>query len=272
MRAIRPVLLSILCALPLHFAHAAESPQAAQKAKVSKSGASAFSRNPALPKWVTPLEALPPTASDEPVVVRLAETQYWTGVNPAYLVNRAVQVNSSARLAELGQFSMSFVPAYQKLVLHKIAIVRGSAEALALMLHTGDGIPINLPEAVRYYEMAVQSGFPRAMNNLANMYEEGQGVAKDSGKTMELYRNAARLGHSIAMLNLAELYENKLPAGAANTRYMTLVYYMLANKYGQADAQAGVQRLSAASDAAVLEKARAYTLAWKPGQALPEES
>lgn len=59
------------------------------------------------------------------MVIRLAEVQYWTGANPGYLVNRAVQVNSSARLSELGRFSIPFVPAYQKLVLHKIAILRG---------------------------------------------------------------------------------------------------------------------------------------------------
>jgi TPR repeat protein len=138
------------------------------------------------------------------------------------------------------------------------------------MLHTGDGIAVDLPEAVRYYEMAVQSGYPRAMNNLALMYEEGQGVPKDAGKAMELYRNAARLGHPIAMLSLAELYENT--AGGAKTAHLPLMYFMLASKYGQAEAQAGVQRLSASSDPAAVEKARAYTLAWKPGKAMPEES
>ena len=144
-----------------------------------------------------------------------------------------------------------------------------AAEALAVMLHTGDGVAANLPEAVRYYEMAVQSGYPRAMNNLAIMYEEGQGVPKDAGKAMALYRDAARLGHPIAMLNLAELYENAGRAG--KDAYFPLAYYMLADKYGQAEAQAGLQRLSASSDPAAVEKARTYTLAWKPGKAMPEE-
>jgi TPR repeat protein/transglutaminase-like putative cysteine protease len=147
---------------------------------------------------------------------------------------------------------------------------REAAEALAVMLHTGDGIAADLPEAVRYYDMAVQSGFPRAMNNLAVMYEEGQGVPKNAGKAMELYRNAARLGHSTAMLSLAELYEND--TRSTRQANLPLMYYMLAAKYGQAEAQAGVQRLSASSDPAAVEKARAYTLAWKPGKAMPEES
>jgi TPR repeat protein/transglutaminase-like putative cysteine protease len=105
----------------------ATSAWAASPAKppVTRTGASAFARNPILPKWAEPLEQVPPTKSEEPVVIRLAEAQYWTGANPAYLVNRAVQVNSSSRLSELGQFSISFAPAYQKLVLHRIAILRG---------------------------------------------------------------------------------------------------------------------------------------------------
>jgi transglutaminase-like putative cysteine protease len=94
------------------------------KVQAERSGASAFSRNSAMPKWVEPLETIPETTSSEPVITRLAEVQYWAGPNPAYLVNRAVQVNASARISELGQFSISFAPAYERVVLHRIAILR----------------------------------------------------------------------------------------------------------------------------------------------------
>ena len=97
-----------------------------EKPPVVRTGASAFSRDPAIPKWADALESIPSTQSEEPVVIRLAETQYWTGANPAYLVNRATQVNSSSRLAEIGQFSITFIPAYQKLILHRVAILRGN--------------------------------------------------------------------------------------------------------------------------------------------------
>lgn len=111
MRSLIFVLLMIVTAI----AHASNLP----------SGKSAFSRNTALPKWADVLDAVPATTSTEPVVLRLAEVQYWAGAKPAYLVNRAVQVNSTARISELGQFSVSFAPAYQKLVMHRIAILRG---------------------------------------------------------------------------------------------------------------------------------------------------
>jgi TPR repeat protein/transglutaminase-like putative cysteine protease len=98
---------------------------AAAKAPVSRLAAGSFTRNPVLPKWAEGTEQLPETTFEEPLVIRLAEVQYWTGPNPAYLVNRAVQVNSSSRLSEIGQFSIEFLPAYQKVILHRIAIVRG---------------------------------------------------------------------------------------------------------------------------------------------------
>lgn len=99
---------------------------AAVKAPSANLGAASFTRNPVLPKWAEDLEQVPATTFEEPVVIRLAEAQYWAGQNPAYLVNRAVQVNSSSRLSEVGQFSIEFVPAYQKVILHRIAILRGN--------------------------------------------------------------------------------------------------------------------------------------------------
>lgn len=117
-----PFLAFCVCLSFQHMHPASAAPVA--RPETAGVAAKAFSRNQALPKWAEPLEALPATTSEEPVVIRLAETQYWTGAHPAYLVNRAVQVNSSSRLSELGQLAIGFVPAYQKLVLHRVAIVR----------------------------------------------------------------------------------------------------------------------------------------------------
>ena len=139
-----------------------------------------------------------------------------------------------------------------------------------MMLHTGDGIARNLPEAVRYYEMAIKAGYPRAMNNLANMYENGEGGPKDFDKAMSLYRRAAQMGHSSAMLNLAEIYETS-PL-VKKSVFLPLAYYMLASKYGSPEADEGLKRLKASSDPATIEKAQTYASAWKPGKAMPEET
>jgi TPR repeat protein len=118
----RPVRLFIsvllLTSLP---AFAAKPIAASQTAKAAPN----FFRNAPLPKWISPLAAIPAVTLSEPAIVRLAETQAWTGPNSAVLVNRAVQINDKARLGEIGQYGISYYPAYQKLFLHKVAILRG---------------------------------------------------------------------------------------------------------------------------------------------------
>ena len=59
--------------------------------------------------------------------------------------------------------------------------------------------------AKRYYEMAVEKGDSRAMNNLAVLYKEEY---KDIENTKRYYEMAVEKGHSGAMFNLALLYEN----------------------------------------------------------------
>jgi TPR repeat protein len=145
-----------------------------------------------------------------------------------------------------------------------------AAEALAVMLHTGEGIPVNLAEAARYYEMAIEAGKPRALNNLAVMYEEGTGVAKNPGHARELYRRAARLGHMPAMLSMGEVYE--ADAGTANAGFAALAYFMLADRLGLHDAREGIVRMKQRVDAATIARATKFVTEWMPGMALPEES
>jgi TPR repeat protein/transglutaminase-like putative cysteine protease len=144
-----------------------------------------------------------------------------------------------------------------------------AAELYAVMLHTGEGCAPDLVEAARYYEMAVRAGKPRAMNNLADLYERGQGVSKDVHHAADLYRKAAFLGSLPALWNLAELHE----AGADGTKppFVSLAYYMLANRFGMHEAASAVQRLKARTDPATFEKAQKFADGWKPGKALPEE-
>ena len=119
----RPRLL-LACAflLPPSLAIAAPAKPASHAAKP----AATFFRSTPLPKWLAPLAAVPAAERKEPVVIRLAETQVWTGANPAFLVQRAIQVNDKTRLSEIGQYGLSYYPAYQKLYLHKVAVLRGA--------------------------------------------------------------------------------------------------------------------------------------------------
>ena len=90
----------------------------------SQKESASFSRKTSLPKWAQSLAEIPATQSKEPVVIRLNETQAWVGSTPSYLINRAVQVNEQNALGAIGQFGISYYPIYQKLNLHKVAIIR----------------------------------------------------------------------------------------------------------------------------------------------------
>jgi TPR repeat protein len=83
-----------------------------------------FRRQAALPTWALPLGEMPATTRIDPVVIRLNETQAWVGAVPATLINRAIQVNDSSELGTIGQIGIDYFAAYQKLLLHRVVILR----------------------------------------------------------------------------------------------------------------------------------------------------
>ncbi|PRC94857.1 DUF3857 domain-containing protein [Solimicrobium silvestre] len=91
----------------------------------SSAQANGFDQNPLLPKWSHPLAEIPVTTRTDPVVIRLAETQIQLGESSDVLVNRVIQVNDRSALARIGQYGIDYYPIYQKLHLHRIAIIRG---------------------------------------------------------------------------------------------------------------------------------------------------
>lgn len=95
--------------------------------KKQSSQPATFSRKAALPKWVQTLAEPPETKIKEPIVVRLNETQAWVGTQPAFLINRAIQVNDQNSLAAIGQYAIEYFPLFQRLNLHRVAILRGGA-------------------------------------------------------------------------------------------------------------------------------------------------
>ncbi len=148
---------------------------------------------------------------------------------------------------------------------------REAAQALAMMLHTGEGIPRDLPQAIQYYELAIKSGYTDSMNNLAEIYRQGEhGIPRNIDKAISLLRGAAQMGHTFAMVNLAGYYENNPPAD--KPEFLPLAYYLLANKYGEREANEGMARVKAKAAPEVLAAAQSFVSKWKPGQAMPEDS
>lgn len=85
----------------------------------------AFTQSAPVPGWVEPTD-LPEIPSSLPIALRLADTQFLAGENPAVFVRTAIVVNDASFLSSVGQISVSFVPQYQRLSLHGVHIHRGT--------------------------------------------------------------------------------------------------------------------------------------------------
>ena len=78
---------------------------------------------------------------------------------------------------------------------------------LALMYDTGQGVPEDNLEAVRWYRKAADQGNVRAQNNLGVMYDAGEGVPEDNAEAVRWYRMAAEQGDASAQYNLGVMYD-----------------------------------------------------------------
>lgn len=99
---------------------------AAPSAKSARpqAGKAGWQRAAPVPAWAQPLAEIPATERLDAVVLRLDETQALAGDQPAFLVNRAIQVNDRSALPAIGQLSLSYQADYQTLSLHRVAILR----------------------------------------------------------------------------------------------------------------------------------------------------
>jgi lipoprotein NlpI len=88
--------------------------------------ASAFVRGAPLPAWADLLPLPPESTARRALTVRMEDTHLRLGVTPVQLVNTARQANDPGALGQLGQVSIFFTPAYQRLLLHKVMILRGT--------------------------------------------------------------------------------------------------------------------------------------------------
>lgn len=118
----------ILILVRCGFVGAAEpDPDLRSQLKETQVGASAFGQGVPLPSWAQALSEPEQGGAQSAFAIRLDETQFYAGDRPAYLVNRAMQANDRVRLGDAGHMVIVFNPAYQRLNLHKLNIVREGA-------------------------------------------------------------------------------------------------------------------------------------------------
>eukprot|EP00729_Bicosta_minor_P003437 gene3437-22189_t len=69
-------------------------------------------------------------------------------------------------------------------------------------------MPIDLPQAARFYTSSAEMGNTNAICNLATMYDTGNGVPQDKAMAASWYQKAADQDSSHAAYNLAIMYKN----------------------------------------------------------------
>ena len=97
----------------------------------------------------------------------------------------------------------------------------------------GWGVEQNPDEAVIWYRLAADNGWPNALDGLGNLYksgpdDNGRGAPEDINEAIRLYQVASELGSTNAMNNLGTLY--------------------LSDTLGEPNVELGVQWLSRAAD------------------------
>jgi uncharacterized protein len=88
--------------------------------------------------------------------------------------------------------------------------VQGNAEAqnnLGLLYLDGKGVPANLAEAVRYFQLSAAAGSALGQNNLGGLYRDGRGVPRDYARAAKWFAASASQGNSAGMYNLGLMYE-----------------------------------------------------------------
>lgn len=98
----------------------------------------------------------------------------------------------------------------------KLEAEKGDLEAqvdLGVMYFSGEGIPQNYGEALKWYRRAADKGNAAAQNNLASMYLKGHGVPRNPIEGAKWMQSAAKQGLPKAQLNMGALYADGIGVG-----------------------------------------------------------
>ena len=79
--------------------------------------------------------------------------------------------------------------------------------SLGLMYATGNGVPRDYQEAIKWYRLAAEQGYSGGQYNLGLMYYQGKGVAQDYQEAVKWVRFAAEQGEATSQLNLGVMYD-----------------------------------------------------------------
>ncbi|HWU34888.1 MAG TPA: tetratricopeptide repeat protein [Methylovorus sp.] len=127
----------------------------------------------------------------------------------------------------------------QAATIYRELAAAGDAKAqynLGLMYARGDGVSENPQEAVKWYRLSAEQGFPEAQYALGVIYfSRDAGVTMDYDEAINWYRKAAEQGHVRSQLNLGIVYLRG--DVVAQNIPEALKWFGLAAEQGDSDAQ-----------------------------------
>ena len=110
------------------------------------------------------------------------------------------------------------------------------------MYSTGEGVPQDDGEAVKWFRLAADQGNASAQFSLGNMYRTGEGVPQDYGEAVKWFRLAADQGDVWAQLRLGVMYQ--MGQGVPQDDAEAFKWYRLAADQGDVWAQFGASLIS----------------------------
>src|ERR1700735_291832 len=149
----------------------------------------------------------------------------------------------------------------------------GDAKAqvqLGLAYATGDGIPQNEAESVKWFRKAADQGEPHAQYNLAAMYVQGLGVSKDDVEAAKWMRKSADQGLAAGQFGLGSMYAHG--NGVTQSESVAVSWYRKAADQGDAAAMNNLAFLLATTtDAKLRNPKEAVGVAQKAVEAEPDQ-
>lgn len=111
----------------------------------------------------------------------------------------------------------------------------GAQHNLALIYHLGQNVPQDYAEALKWYRKAAKQGYAGSQHTLGVMYETGKGVPQDVTEAARWYRKAAEQGNAGAQNNLGQMYEDG--EGVPQNTIEAVKWYRKAAELGVTQAQ-----------------------------------
>ena len=131
-----------------------------------------------------------------------------------------------------------------------------SAQAkLGDLYKSGDGVPRDIAEAVKWYRLAAEQGDSHAQVTLGDIYWDGDGVPQDYSEAAKWYRLAANRGNAHAQVVLGDMYW--YGDGVPEDDAAAVKWYRLAAAQGDAYAQMSVGVAYDYGDGVAQDKAEA---------------